>query len=876
MIRVMAAGIVSGASLTHTLSKLPNYFSLTLFGLLFLCSVLILRWRLRRLIHKTLFNFFFNTLVLLSAAMCGMTWTVFLADARLQDALSVSHENVVTRLTFRIDSLSQDQSDQQRVEVSVQNPTPQGVPRRLLVSWQDPPNGRTVILPGQHWRAALILRRPHGASNPSGFDYEAHMFQKNIRALAKVRGQPTLLADQPFASLGVMVSRLRHHMRAAMRHTLGDARYGAVLIALAIGDQDSVSSADWEVFNRTGITHLVSISGSHVTMLAAFGGLSMLWIWKRMRLGRHGLAERIPAKLMASMAALIVAWMYCLLAGWGVPARRTFFMLLVIGVTMMARVPISSTSVVCLAAAVVTLMDPWSPLATGFWLSFGAVLILFAVGKQAAQIVSMHPKMKYWFILKESARIQWLITVAMTPVLAYLFHQISLISPFANAIAIPVVTFIVTPLALLNALFAILPGGGWIAFGLGWLANFAMQGAMYPISWLSEAPWAMWPVTAMPFSLLVVSTLGVLWALQPPGIPVRWAGWCLLLPALVWRPERPALGEWKLLAMDVGQGSAILISTRHHDLLFDTGARLGATDAGQRVILPVLRSLGIRKLDTLFISHADIDHSGGLLSVMQALPVAQRYASFDVQQWVSRQATQSDAYRQASPHASQHASQQAALQPAPSLTRTASLIALPAQDALCERGQQWEWDGVVFSVLHPQKASAQQAERDSLHPAYVSEQIMHQQKENPIKENQKKVRRTSNSSNANSCVLHIAGMHHRALLTGDIGSKEEAALIAAYPDLQADVVVAAHHGSATSSSLAFVHQLQASQSIAQLGFLNRFKHPDPVVSKRWLDAGAIFWRTDWHGAVEAQSTLQQLNMTPYRQARLRYWHHHSE
>jgi competence protein ComEC len=352
-----------------------------------------------------------------------------------------------------------------------------------MVNWQDPPEKRVVVLPGQRWRAALVLKRPHSAINPSGFDFEAHMFQKNIRAIGKVRGQPTLISDQPFFSIQVMVSRLRHHIRHAMRQVLGDARYTPVLIALAIGDQDSVSASDWDVFNRTGITHLVSISGSHVTMLAAFGGVSMLWFWKRIHLGRQHACERIPAKVMAAIAALCVALFYCLLAGWGVPARRTFFMLLVIGVAMISRYSMTPTTILSIAAAIVTLLDPWSPLSTGFWLSFGAVSVLFAAGAQAVGPgASTSKKMKVISVLRESARLQWLITLAMTPVIAFLFQQVSLSSPLANAIAIPVVTFIVTPLAILVALLCLIPGLEFFAGGLGWLANLAMQAAMHPIT----------------------------------------------------------------------------------------------------------------------------------------------------------------------------------------------------------------------------------------------------------------------------------------------------------------------------------------------------------------------------------------------------------
>ncbi len=812
MLRVMSIGIVSGASLTHCLRSLPDT------DILFSSSFAVLvcfgtyKFFLRRT-QSSLTNRLSGLLgILLCSVMFSMTWTVRQAQSRLNDSLSSSFENVVTRVTFIVQSMSQDKSGQQRFEAKIIEPVTPGLPRNILVSWQSAQENQVSVLPGQMWRAALVFKRPHGASNPSGFDYESHMFQKNIRALGKIRGQPKLISDNPLASMRVMVSRIRHHIRQSMRTVLGDARYAPVLIALAIGDQDSVSAADWDVFNRSGITHLVSISGSHVTMLAAFGGVSMLWLWKRLRFGQRHACEIIPARVIAACSALFIAFVYCLLAGWGVPARRTFFMLLVIGLAMIVRLPISPTTILAIAAAVVTLLDPWSPLATGFWLSFGAVLVLFAVGEQALHTSTLRSTYyKVFALIGESARMQWLITLAMVPVLAFLFQQVSLISPFANAIAIPVVTFIVTPFALFTALFSVIPGLDGLAYYFGWIANFSMKWAIYPIHWLAQANWSMINVAAMPLWLLSLSLCGVAWALLSPGVPVRWAGWCLLFPALAWRPDRPEQGGWRLIALDVGQGSAILISTKHHNLLFDTGPRTGMTDSTQRVINPVMRALAIDKLDALVVSHADMDHAGGLPHLLKTNIVQNIYASFDVQAWLDKQ------------------------------KRLPNADVLPAQklsSRRCQRGQKWVWDGVTFTILHP-------AESKDISP----------------------------KKNAHSCVLHIQGAQHSALLPGDIGQSEENQITGMFAELRADVVVVAHHGSLSSSSELFIAQIHAKHAIAQTGYLNRFKHPDPIVINRWEKYRTKFWRNDHHGAISAESNENRLKIDSFRQAFKRYWHH---
>ncbi len=812
MLRVIAIGIVFGACLTHCLRALPATGSLCTYLVgMFVCSVaiaLLMRRHASTIFYRL--TIFFVTII--TSLMGAMTWTVFQAQIRLDDALSPKHENVVSRLTIRVQGMAQDQSAQQRFEAYVLEPVPKGIPRHILVTWQDPHVDKVVVLPGQVWRAALVLKRPHGASNPLGFDFEAHMFQKNIRAIGKVRGQPKLLSDDPYVSMQVLVSRMRHHIRHAMRHVLGEARYSPVLIALAIGDQDSVPASDWDIFNRTGITHLVSISGSHVTMLAACGGVSMMWLWKRIRIRGRSACERIPAKVMAACAALMVAFFYCLLAGWGVPARRTFFMLLVIGLAMMMRLAMTPTTILSMAAAIVTLLDPWSPLATGFWLSFGAVLVLFAAGAQAlSPVASASRTSKIIALLKESVRLQWLITLAMTPVIAYMFHQISLSSPVANAIAIPVVTFVVTPLAILVALICLIPGLHMFAAGLGWLANISMQFAMGPITWLSQAKWAMLDVEAIPPWLLLMALTGICWALLPPGVPVRWAGWCLILPALMVKSERPRDGAWKMIALDVGQGSSILVTTRRHTLLFDTGARQGSSNAGQRVISPVLRALGIEKLDAIVVSHSDMDHAGGLPHILKAHPVLALYASFDAPAWLDQ--THEDSFSKQS---------------------TAQSLSF----LYCHRGQQWVWDSVIFTVLHPE--------------------VVHGR---------------SNKKNANSCVIHIAGAYHSALLTGDIGTKEEKSVIESHPGLEANVILAAHHGSITSSSELFVRQVNARHTIIQSGYLNRFKHPDEIVLNRWRSHGSHIWRTDRHGAIDVTSAMQSLEVKSYRITGKKYWHH---
>ncbi|MGV8267872.1 ComEC/Rec2 family competence protein, partial [Pseudomonas aeruginosa] len=169
------------------------------------------------------------------------------------------------------------------------------------------------------------------------------------------------------------------------------------------------------------------------------------------------LAEHVPARVAGGAAAAAVALLYCLLAGWGVPARRTFFMLSVVLAAAMSRLPLSADRVLVCAAAVVVALDPWAPVSAGFWLSFGAVAVLLRIAQlpvdpEAGWVRRCAAR------LSQAARLQLMVPLGLTPLLAFLVHQVSIGSPLANAVAIPVVTFVVTPLALLCPALSVVPG----------------------------------------------------------------------------------------------------------------------------------------------------------------------------------------------------------------------------------------------------------------------------------------------------------------------------------------------------------------------------------------------------------------------------------
>jgi competence protein ComEC len=767
------------------------------------------------------------------AMAAGLALTLARAEHRLADALDPINENEVSRVVLRVAELPRLGTDTRQFVAEVISSIPAGVPSRVQVSWAAPNwagpygvAGRTpaepyafpVLIPGQVWRMALTLKKPHGAQNLAAFDYEGHAFAHGVRASGSVRGTPHYLRDEPWAGLPVMAQRARHYVRAAMLPYLEDKRYGAVLLALAIGDQASVGSGDWTVFNRTGITHLVSISGSHITMIAALAGALTLWGWRRVSVFGRPLAERLPAQIAATVAALVIAWLYCLLAGWGVPARRTFLMLTIVALAYAVRLPLDASRLLTLVAFAVVLLDPWALFASGFWLSFGAVYVLMASAGWGGRAIGGAARERRWLaFINVAAGLQLAITVGLMPLLALVFHEVSLASPMVNAYAIPVISLVVTPLSLLVAGFSLLPGLDIAAAGFAWAGHAALDAIMAPTVWLAGVRAASVNVADAPLWLTALAIVGVAAAILPYGLPMRRMAWLLMLPALCWIPGRPPLGAWDLYVLDVGQASAVVVQTAGHTLLFDTGLRSGIdSDSAARVIWPFLRSRGVRQLDVLVVSHADIDHAGGARSMLGALPVQQSYSSFDMKAYLTREAAL--------------------------LGTPGELPALPLAMTRCEYGAAWQIDGVAFEFLWPLKPTA--SPRKSVKPA--------------------------SQRNAEACVLRIRGRHHSILLPGDIGARQEASLLGRGLG-PVDVVVAAHHGSKSSSSAEFVDIVQARHAVAQAGMWNRYRHPSPSVQARWEAAGAMFWRTDRDGAVTLQSRESGLSAQGVRAAARRYW-----
>lgn len=535
------------------------------------------------------------------------------------------------------------------------------VPPQLLLGWYGNPDARgdaapdpqrqpPALQPGERWRFTVRLKAPHGHVNPHGFDYELWLWEQGVQATGYVRAGPRDPSPQRLAQTwGHPVEQLRARVRTAIFARVEDPRWSGVLAALVVGDQGAIERADWDVFRATGVAHLMSISGLHVTMFGWLAAAGVARLWRR----SARLCLACPAQHAALAGGVLVAAGYALFAGWGVPAQRTVCMMAAVALLRLSARDWPWPWVWLLACAAVVAVDPWALTQPGFWLSFVAVGVLFATGRaepprRAGRLARVLHAGRG--LLREQA----VVTVALTPLSVLLFGQVSLVGLLANLLAIPWVTLVVTPLGLAGAAWPPL----WDA------AAAAVQLLAAVLDALARWPAATWSSPAPPLWAGAAGVAGgLLLAMRLPP-PVRALGLPLLLPVLLWEAPRPAPGEFEVLAADVGQGNAVIVRTAGHTLVYDAGPGYSReTDAGQRVLVPLLRAAGDR-VDLLMLSHRDSDHTGGAAAVLRMQPGAALASSLEAGH---------------------------------------PLHALRA-NRRCEAGQRWMWDGVRFEVLHPAPA----------------------------------------------------------------------------------------------------------------------------------------------------------------------------
>ncbi|HZJ92351.1 MAG TPA: DNA internalization-related competence protein ComEC/Rec2 [Thiopseudomonas sp.] len=702
--RLSALAFIVGMLFLRWLPWLPNTFWLVFIAVIALA-----------LVHSRFY--------LLSLALLGLCWACVSAQWALDDQLAQELDGRTLWIEGTVVGLPEwpqvkGQPPTVRFELHDNVSRRAVLPQRMRLSWRAPPE---QIKAGERWRLAVRLKRPDGSLNPHGFDYQAWLFAKRLGATGSVKAGQRLAVGQGL-----------HHWREMIRERL--QRYApeqmqGVMAALVLGDGSGLNTEQWQTLQATGTVHLMVISGQHISLMAAMAYAAVVWL---MRLGWW--PQRVPWLPFACGLSMLAALTYGAFAGFAVPVQRACIMVMVALLWRWRFQHLSAWTAFLAALILVLVHEPLVVLQAGFWLSFTAV---------GALVLAFSARLGRWRWWHVMGRTQWIAAIGLAPFLLALSLPVSIMGPVANIFAVPWLSLVALPLTLLGA--ALLPWPSVASVVLEWAAG--CLGIMFTaLEWFAQG-WPAWQGSAVTSIALVLALLGVLCFLLPrPLLPLS-AGLVLWLPLLYPSQEPVAVGQAQVWVLDIGQGQAVWVKTAEHSLMYDAGPFISGFDAGERIVVPVLRGFAQKHLDELLISHADADHAGGAQAILDAL---------QVDRVVSGQPTEHPA------HFNAQACQQ----------------------------EQWQWDGVRFWRWHWQHA------RDS---------------------------------NQKSCVLLIDAQGERLLLTGDLDAAGEAALLADWPWLKAEWLVAGHHGSRTSSSRRFVQAIEPQYALISRGKHNSYGHPHPQV-----------------------------------------------
>ncbi|MGI9297987.1 MAG: DNA internalization-related competence protein ComEC/Rec2, partial [Gammaproteobacteria bacterium] len=609
---LIAAAFVAGICLLQTRESLPSWE----WAPLFLISAFI----------PMFFRGKARVFALLFAVCGGGFWYASLrAEIRLAEKVPAALEwrDIVVEGTVRGFPVRDERRT--RFDFDIEKSVVPPVSLRLRARLNDYHHGKSsaFLREGARLRIKVRIRPPRANFNPRGFDYAGYLFARGIRAAGYIRSRD----ETRVLSEG-------GGFRDSLRRRALSLPNGELISALVIGDRSQMDEEQWRVLRRTGVAHLFSISGTHIALAAGFAAFWGGLIWRRSR----RLMRLMPAQKAALLSALPMVAGYAWLAGLGVPVQRGALMFFAAAAAMLGGGATGATNAAALAAVVVAAADPWAVTSPGFWLSFmlaGAVIAAASAGGGGGFLIRL-------------LKLQLLVSLFAMPLTLWFFNEASLASPLANFIAVPLAGFIVLPLALLDV---ILPGDFlWIAAGfvLEWFWRF--------LEYVSASPFAA-RQTAAPWWLFATACAGGAWMLMPRGTPLRWTGVAPIVAILLWQTSSPPAGEFRMTALDVGQGAAVVVETQNRALVYDAGPPFAF-----RILDNFLRGRG-RPLDMLIVSHDDIDHSGGAERLLRVRPPEMFLSSF----------------------------------PEDHPLRQSRLI----RSESCAAGREWEWDGVRFRILHP-------------------------------------------------------------------------------------------------------------------------------------------------------------------------------
>jgi competence protein ComEC len=472
--------------------------------------------------------------------------------------------------------------------------------------------------PRQRWR----IRLPAGADPPAAAErwqfalrFDPPRDERERRLLLRDRvsaqaRQVTGAMNLRLAAAGPALDALRQRLARRIGDHVADPAVAALLPALAVGVTGEVSTRQWQVFNATGITHLVAISGMHVTFFAMLCMAAARRLWPLLS-GLPGMPRR---ERFAAAVGITLALLYALLSGFSVPAQRTVVMLAAWLVSRECQRCSRPSWSVAVALVAVLLFDPLAVLSAGFWLSFLAVAAIVLV--EGARLAPGPP-------LRVAVRVQWLVSVVLLPATVLIFGSFSAVGLLANALAIPVFTLLLVPPVLLATAAFMIPGPvtHWCGTRLVDLAALVAQWLWPFLSWCADLPGALWRAEA-PVAWLPLAVMAALSAVLPLAPALRILSLGLLASVFLLREPRPGRGELWIDVPDAGRSAAVLLRTRRSMVLWGTGESFGARGrAFSRHVQPLLRASGHPALDVWLPGNLSRDVQMALALGIATLPV---------------------------------------------------------------------------------------------------------------------------------------------------------------------------------------------------------------------------------------------------------------
>lgn len=641
-----------------------------------------------------------------------------------------------------------------------------------------------ITRPGKNQQFLVKLKYNRASFNLGGFDYETYLFKENIKAtgyiLKKIESSEPLHRE----------FNLRFWLSEHLAPVFADSEFKGIFKALIYGDKADISTQDWEMLKNTGTIHLMAISGLHVGLIAGIGFLLFGWVWWLLA-GYSRWVFNAPKVYFAAIGALTFATIYMVLAGASIPTQRAWLMVVAVLVFVAIKRSFQPSSALALAAILVVLWDPRSVLSPGFWLSFTAVALIFA-----SLSYLQEKSFNKW---QQLLVIQLLLTIGLTPFVAFYYYQFPVYSIIANLVAVPFVTLIGLPLLFLTVMISFVSES--LTIHIMWFNDFLWSGMWKWLHWISDLEFNVFPLNIEVWQL-VLFYAGIFILLARVNYQKMILGLTLMIIALGFSFWSEPQTNVRMTVLDVGQAQAVVFETKNHTLLYDTGAYWSKKlDGGKMAVLPYLNARGRQQIDLMIVSHSDSDHAGGMHSILDKIKVKEA---------VSGQAKILNKL-------------------------TEKIVFKP-----CVAGQTWQFDELKVEVIAPL-------------PGW----------ETPKKDND------------TSCVVKFSVENSSILIMGDLSKRYEKKLQQFYnTELNADILIAGHHGSKTSTTLKFLQQVNPAEVIFTTGYLHRFNHPHPKVIKHVELTGAKWWNTACEGDVSYEFNGDYwAKQESYRKQHLRWYHH---